>query len=33
MVSGNEVHLHPAGKDAEVVTPEQLPEGQRNAAE
>ena len=33
MVSGNEVHLHPANGDAEVVTPEPLPEGRRNAAE
>ena len=33
MVSGNEVHLHPAGSDAQVITPEPLPEGRRNAAE
>ncbi len=33
MVSGNDVHLHPAGADAHVVTPEAMPEGSRNAAE
>ena len=32
-VTGNQVNLHPAGGDAQVIDPEPIPEGRRNAPE